>query len=78
MDIYDYSETIKNKKDFDYFLNLLYNEYLKDGKNWENNRLDIFLEALSGSNSYTTDEDAKEEPSWALFAELLLTAIVYE
>ncbi|PKL79801.1 MAG: hypothetical protein CVV25_06730 [Ignavibacteriae bacterium HGW-Ignavibacteriae-4] len=78
MNIHDYYKTIENKKDFDFFLELLYNEFLHKHEYWENDTLESYLEALSGSNNSTTEEESKIEPTWSYIAELLLKAIVYE
>ncbi|BDD05525.1 DUF7660 family protein [Aureibacter tunicatorum] len=76
---------VNDRKSFSEFLSLLHAEYITNGKNWENNNLELFLEALQ---SYTEDIDGyykntepninPEKASWKLFSDLLKGATVYE
>ncbi len=74
MNIYEFANEIKTRKDFEKFLRLLIDDYRNNKDSWENDRLDFYLEGLYGYN-YEAEE---EEPSWKLFAEILLAAKVYE
>ncbi|MGN5955886.1 DUF7660 family protein [Sphingobacterium lactis] len=65
---------MSSKQDFLKFISLL-RENLEDNSNeWENNDLESFLTGLEG---YCIDYDG-DDPSWRVFAELLLAARVYE
>lgn len=77
-ELYTFVKDIKNKRDFEHFLNLLYNDFIQNKEEWENNDLNSYLEALCASNTNTTEKELNEPPSWKAFAEVLLTAIVYE
>jgi hypothetical protein len=68
------AKKIKNKRDFEFFLKELKNDFETNKSDWHNNRLDLFLEGLYGYNF-----DSENEPaSWKKFAEMLLAAKVYE
>ena len=79
------TDNIQTKEDFIVFLKEYYMEFKKNGKNWENNNLDSFLEALL---AYAEDVDgyyiniSKKEligkASWRSFADLLCGAAIYE
>ena len=76
---------VTDRKSFQEFLRLLLKDYENNHGSWENNRLDLFLEALQG---YTGDlpgyyqnngpEIDADVPSWKKFADILLGAVVYE
>ncbi len=80
-DIADGTQSIKSKADFIEFLK----NFQAKSENWENNKLQDFLEALE---RYTEDVDGyyqnmnfkrtPEEASWRLFAQMLNGATVYE
>ncbi|NML63893.1 hypothetical protein HHL22_01620 [Hymenobacter sp. RP-2-7] len=90
LDLYS-SETsaVKSRHDFIEFLNNLLTDYQKTGKNWENQNLRDFLEALA---SYAADVDGyyqnlakaggeeidADTASWRVFADMLRSATVYE
>jgi hypothetical protein len=79
------TSAISSRKDFVVFLNQLLADYLKNGKNWENQSLGDFLEALS---AYAEDVDGyyhnmaipvdADSASWRVFADMLRGATVYE
>jgi hypothetical protein len=74
MSIYEQYKQIKSKKDFEIFLKLLVQDLKENKQDWDNDSLELFLEALYGYNF----ESENEEPSWKKFAEMLLAAKVYE
>lgn len=77
-DIYDFYEKIESKVDFEKFLKLLIQDFNINKKEWENDSLPLFLEGLYGYN-FDSENDPKEiEPTWKVFAEILLAAKVYE
>lgn len=84
MELYDVLQEIKTKEDFEQFLLLLILDLKNKNSEWENTDLDRYLSAMS---DYTdtlneTDKDGNvlpdNQPSWKLFAELLMAARVYE
>lgn len=75
MSIYEISKRIKTQSDFENFLKILKEDYLHNRKEWHNDSLESFLDGLYG---YNYDSDENEKTSWALFAEMLLAARVYE
>ena len=85
MDIEDFIETIKTKKDFCHFVELLAKDLEENSAEWENPDLASFLRAIvrythSLENNYIhrrIEEDA-ETPSWRRFADILMGATVYE
>lgn len=77
-----------DRKSFEKFINLLlvdFNENKDNENKWENNRLDLFLEAMA---QYTSDIDGyyknmepaqnADMPSWKVFAEIMRGAVLYE
>jgi len=67
-------QEIKSREDFEFFLEKLVTDYNKNKKDWQNDTLRSYLEALHGFN-YNSDKD---RPSWKAFAEMLLAARLYE
>lgn len=76
--IYEFYKTVENKQDFEEFLSLLKEDFEKNSQTWENDRLELFLDALYGYNFGTNSEEKDIKPTWKLFAEILLAAKVYE
>ena len=76
---------ISSRQDFIIFLQQLRADYLRNGKDWENQNLDNFLEALAAYatdipghyNNMSTTADA-DTASWRVFADMLRGATVYE
>lgn len=79
---------VKDRKSFEEFINLLLVDFNKNKDNedvWENNRLDLFLEAMS---AYTADihgyyknmepDQNADVPTWKVFADIMRGAVVYE
>ena len=79
---------VTDRKSFEEFISLLladFNKNKDDDEAWENNRLDLFLEAMS---RYTADIDGyyknmepdqnADVPSWKVFADIMRGAVVYE
>jgi hypothetical protein len=76
---------VNNRESFSDFLKLLLEDYKIRSKEWENNRLDLFLEAMQvyskGIEGYyknTAPEIDADIPSWKIFADILRGAVVYE
>ena len=78
------ASNIKSREDFLLFLEKFI-ESFKSEKNWENNNLESFLE---GMLSWVEDADGYYEninqmevlsnPSWRLFADILIASTMYE
>lgn len=75
--------TIETREDFSQFAQLLTQNYKKRRGEWENDKLDRYLEAVAGFSSEfdgyvrNTGSSAAENP-WRLLASVLLAAKVYE
>jgi hypothetical protein len=81
----DYAKTIKSKKDFEYFLACLIQDYIQNQDEWQNLDLQSFLTGLIGfvadmsgyyENIGETDVFV-ENITWRIAAEMLLAATVY-
>ncbi len=81
----DYAKTIKSKKDFEYFLAYLIQDYIQNQNEWQNLDLQSFLTGLIGfvadmsgyyENIGETDVFV-ENITWRIAAEMLLAATVY-
>ncbi len=76
---------VTDRESFQEFLGLLILDLKNNPENWENNKLDLYIEAMQ---SYTEDLDGyyknnhpelnAEIPKWKTFADILRGAIVYE
>jgi hypothetical protein len=78
---------VTDRKSFEKFLKLLLIDFNKNKEKeiWENNRLEIYLEAMS---RYTADIDGyyknmepnqnADKPSWKVFADIMKGAVMYE
>ncbi|MEW7291331.1 DUF7660 family protein [Aquimarina sp. 2304DJ70-9] len=76
---------VNDRKSFSEFLKLLLEDYKNNGQNWENNNLELFLEAMQ---RYSEDVDGyyknikpnldPETPTWRIFADILCGTVVYE
>ncbi len=78
MDIYDFAKKIESKTDFEEFLKMLTHDLKVSKGDWPNNTLNSFIEGLYGYNYNSKNDTNKLEPSWKVFAEMLLAARVYE
>ena len=74
MDIYEFSETIKTKDDFIFFLSMLREDLENNEDEWKNVTTDSFIFAFQ---RYCEDA-GPDIPSWKNFAKLFLAARVYE
>lgn len=82
MQLEDFVNTINSKEDFVNFLKLFLNDYSNNISEWENNKLESYLNGIYG---FTMDiegflgfETNNLKPTWKLFAQILLAARVYE
>ncbi|KAB2915895.1 MAG: hypothetical protein F9K23_09180 [Bacteroidetes bacterium] len=79
------TDDLKTKEDFIAFLDFFYKDYLKNKDKWENNTLELFLEAMI---AYTEDIQGmydnqksgvdSNEASWRVFADIMCGAAIYE
>ena len=72
------TSAVSTYQDLAVFLQQLHDDYLKNGKDWENQTLSSFLGALS---AYVTDASLSSDApvaSWRVFADLLCAATIYE
>ena len=76
---------INTRQDFVIFVNDLLNDFRKNKKDWENQDLESFLEALSrytgdihGFYENTNQDINADNASWKTFADILMGARVYE
>lgn len=77
--------TINSRQEFIVFLNQLRTDYRKNGKDWENQNLGDFIEALA---AYAADIPGyyrnmsipvnADTASWRVFADILRGATIYE
>jgi len=76
---------VTDRKSFEEFINLLLTDLNKNKDDWENNQLELFLEAMG---AYTKDLDGyyknmepdqnADIPTWKVFADIMKGAVVYE
>lgn len=83
--IHDLRQRVKSKEDFLKILSLLREDLHINSKQWENNTLESYLEAMEAwamvMEKYYAQRDVDvdlERPSWRVFADILLAARVYE
>ncbi|MBU1218202.1 hypothetical protein KKF34_17130 [Myxococcota bacterium] len=79
------SSRIRTRQDFSEFVSALRQELNNSERNWENDTIDSFLEAIS---AYTLDVEGyyknknidldANNPSWRVFADILRGASIYE
>jgi hypothetical protein len=83
-------ETLKNLKvtdreSFVKFIDLLRQDFIDNSENWENKKLDTFLEAISsyakdiqGYYDNTKQNVNADEPNWQTFSDIFMGAKIYE
>jgi deoxyadenosine/deoxycytidine kinase len=76
---------IKNREQFVAFLEELHNDYVTNGKEWENSTLDRFLEAMvayaKDIQAYYDNSHQKvnaNDASWQVFSDIIQGATIYE
>ena len=79
------TDDIRTREDFIQFLENLLMAYQSEGKDWENNNLEDFLSSMM---AYSKDIDGYykntnqhldlDNPSWKVFADILIGATIYE
>ena len=86
--VYDLADQVVTREDFIAFVKALRKDLHDHAEDWESTSLDDYLEALGGyveDMGPTLEEIVQErestpepEPSWRLFAKILLVASFYE
>jgi hypothetical protein len=77
----DFSSRVNSREEFILFIQTLKADFIRDKQNWQNVTLHSYLEALEAFVATAKGSSVifiNFAPSWSLFAELLLTASVYE
>ncbi|QYJ69441.1 DUF7660 family protein [Flavobacterium litorale] len=76
---------VKSREDFIIFVKELQEDFKNHPEKWENNRLDLFLEAIAayaediqGYYNNTGQKTNADIPSWQVLADILSGATVYE
>jgi hypothetical protein len=74
------ASVVSSRDEFATFLERVLTDYRTSGRDeWENTTLESFLDALGAfAGARLVDQDNQEEPTWQLFAEMILAATVYE
>jgi hypothetical protein len=81
MELFEIAEKVKNKEDFVIFLKALSEDFLNNNEEWENPELGRYLDAMEAFLDSSTDQSISKidfTPTWRLFAEIMLTARIYE
>lgn len=84
MELHEKIEKIASNKDLADFIEALQADFAANPNEWENNNLESFLEAMSAwtrsmENAYrNTGREFPNQPNWAMIADILYTAKIYE
>ena len=81
MEAFEFIENIETKEDFIDFLKELQDDYHANLDGWENPDLPRYLEAMEAFLTSSTEQSLVKvdfTPSWKLFAQIMLTASIYE
>jgi hypothetical protein len=77
-------DTINSREEFVSFVRTLLHDFKQDPGSWENDRLELFLNAVAGwvedLDGYYSNlgEPVPDQPSWKVLGQILLAAKVYE
>lgn len=76
---------VTDRESFVNFTKHLFENFQKNGENWQNNNLELFLDALStyseevkGYYNNVHPEKNPEHATWRIFADILSGAVIYE
>jgi len=79
------TNTVNDRQTFADFIDKLYQDYKENSSTWINKNLDEFLEAMSayakdidGYYKNTNQNVNADNPSWRVFADILMGAKIYE
>ena len=81
MDTFEFAKTVKDKKSFIEFLGHLLNDFENNSEEWENIRLDHYIESMAAFLESSKDPAFNETdltPAWSVFAEIMVAASIYE
>ncbi|WP_198328263.1 DUF7660 family protein [Methylovulum psychrotolerans] len=84
MDLHEQINLVDSNKKLAEFVEALQNDLLSNPEDWENTRLDLFLEAMAAwvhsmENVYkNTGGEFPNQPSWKMIADILYAAKGYE
>ncbi len=84
MELHEKIEAISNNKDLADFIEALRADLVTNPDEWESTNLESFLEAMSAwvrsmENAYkNTGREFPSQPNWAMMADILYTAKIYE
>ena len=78
------TSSIRNRQDFLSFLEKFIKDY-RSAEGWENNKLESFLEGMlswvedaDGYYENINETEVLSNPSWRLFADILIASTMYE
>jgi hypothetical protein len=79
------NDKVKSRREFIDFIDSMRTDLLKNSDNWENKKLDDFLEAIAryaediqGYYDNTGQNINADKPDWQTFADILKGATIYE
>lgn len=77
MEIHELVNQVKSKEDLIYFLSQLRNDLNQNNRDWENQTLESYLEAME---AWLTDysNPPPSQPTWKTFADILYASKIYE
>ncbi|MNW02728.1 hypothetical protein D3C71_1985600 [compost metagenome] len=76
MEIHELVNQVKSKEDLIYFLSQLRNDLNQNNRDWENQTLESYLEAME---AWLTDySNIPSQPTWKTFADILYASKIYE
>ena len=81
MDTFQFARTVKDRNDFIQFLKRLLNDLINNPQDWENTRLDHYIESMAAYLESSNEEilnGNKPSHAWRLFAEIMVAASIYE
>jgi len=81
MSPFEFAKTVKDKNDFVQFLQHLLDDFETNSDNWQNTKLDHYIESMGAFLESSKDPSFKEidfTPAWGVFAEIMVAASIYE
>jgi len=81
MNTFQFAKGVKDKNDFVQFLKLLLDDLVNKPEEWENIKLDHYIESMAAYLESSSEELLNNDNSisaWRLFAEIMVAASIYE
>ncbi|MDR2902902.1 MAG: hypothetical protein LBU77_00095 [Clostridiales bacterium] len=79
MDLFDKVHTVTDRNSFINFLSALQNDFVNNPDNWENQKIDTFLDAIQGwLIDYNGSDVDFETPDWKTIAAIFYMGKIYE